>query len=382
MKYKLEGAHRACSPIDTINRMMPFFEMAGITRVGEITGLDRIGIPVAQCIRPDAVCLVVDSGKGTTPEAAKCSAIMEGFERHIGETAKVETIETSESKLPKCESRFPLYNGAPYNSNMILRWSIARKIISGENTFVPENCIKMIPSHSSQNMMSANFSSNSNGLSSGNTFDEAVCGGLYEVIERDQVTRFFENKDIGHMVDIELIRNNHICGLIDKIKSKGVNVILFDCTGDIGIPTYMAYLYDSERGTSLSRGYAAHLDPVVAQSRSICEAIQGRLVWMAGSRDDITHEKFTSAKKDDTQLAIKNLLDWKPKKLINRDDNSSSSFSDDIKQILKKLDDSSIPEPLIYEFIHPYPCNAVRVMIPTLEGYFNKFTQKGKRSRA
>jgi len=51
MKYKLEGAQRDCSPIDTINRMLPFFEMAGITRVGEITGLDRIGIPVAQCIR-------------------------------------------------------------------------------------------------------------------------------------------------------------------------------------------------------------------------------------------------------------------------------------------------------------------------------------------
>ncbi len=55
-----EGAHRACTPEQTLERMRPYFHTAGITRLAEITGLDRIGICVAQCIRPDAIVLAVE----------------------------------------------------------------------------------------------------------------------------------------------------------------------------------------------------------------------------------------------------------------------------------------------------------------------------------
>ena len=382
MKFKLEGAHRACSPEDTIERMKPFFEMAGITRVGDITGLDRIGIPVAQCIRPDAISLVVDSGKGSTPIQARCSAIMEGFERHIAETANIQFIDTSESNLLNCETRFPMFNGAPYIKDVSIKWTSAKTIYSQKETYVPLNCVKMIPRNSLQSILSANFSSNSNGLSSGNTLEESICGGLYEVIERDQVTRVFCNPALGSVVDIDLIQDEHLNTLIEKIRSKDVNVILFDCTGDIGVPTYMCYLWDNERGNALCRGYAAHLNPVIAQSRAICEAIQGRVVWIAGSRDDITHEKFIASKNDDTTEMVNSLKNWKPQKHIERPDMSGNLFSDDIAKILLLLEKTGIPEPLICEFQHPYPCSAVRVMIPTLEGYYNNFIQRGTRSVA
>jgi ribosomal protein S12 methylthiotransferase accessory factor len=99
LKIRLEGAQRACTPKETISRMMPHFHVAGITRVSEITGLDRVGIPVAQCIRPSAQYLSVDSGKGATAEAAICSAIMEGFERHVGENFNPEFISGTCSKV-------------------------------------------------------------------------------------------------------------------------------------------------------------------------------------------------------------------------------------------------------------------------------------------
>ena len=62
------------------------------------------------------------------------------------------------------------------------------------------------------------------------------------------------------------------------------------------------------------------------------------------------------------------------------DDNSTSSFEQDISVILNKLSDANIPEPLVVEFKHKYPCSVVRVMIPTLEGYLNNHIQYGGRA--
>ena len=55
----------------------------GITRLADITSLDRVGIPIVSAIRPTAQegAVSVYSGKGESLEQAKVSAIMEGAER-------------------------------------------------------------------------------------------------------------------------------------------------------------------------------------------------------------------------------------------------------------------------------------------------------------
>ena len=57
----------------------------GITRVANITGLDRIGIPVWICVRPLGRSLSVAQGKGLTSELAEVSAVMESIECHHAE---------------------------------------------------------------------------------------------------------------------------------------------------------------------------------------------------------------------------------------------------------------------------------------------------------
>ena len=51
--YK-KGTHRAVPPEETFARVDPKLPVAGVTRVADITGLDRIGIPVFSSIRPTA----------------------------------------------------------------------------------------------------------------------------------------------------------------------------------------------------------------------------------------------------------------------------------------------------------------------------------------
>ena len=76
------------SPLEeTLARIEPKVPAAGITRVADITNLDRIGIPVFSCIRPtaEAGAITVYNGKGATVEESRISAIMEGIERYSSE---------------------------------------------------------------------------------------------------------------------------------------------------------------------------------------------------------------------------------------------------------------------------------------------------------
>ena len=81
--YNLE-TQRAVPLKETLARIEPRVPVAGITRVADITDLDRIGIPVFSCIRPTANdgAITVYNGKGATVEESRISAIMEGIERY------------------------------------------------------------------------------------------------------------------------------------------------------------------------------------------------------------------------------------------------------------------------------------------------------------
>ncbi len=47
-----KGTHRLISPLETIERVQPHLTKFGITRVANITGLDKIGLPVVSVYRP------------------------------------------------------------------------------------------------------------------------------------------------------------------------------------------------------------------------------------------------------------------------------------------------------------------------------------------
>ena len=380
-KIKLEGAQRACTPIETIKRMRPWWKAAGITRVGEITGLDRIGIPVAQCVRPDAMVLSVDSGKGVTPEAAACSAMMEGFERHVGESTKFEEIKAVESNLKNTETRFPLLNGGFYDPRVERDWTFAVGLLSKQLRVIPVAVARMHAIQPEAPIFGSCFSSDSNGLSSGNTLEEAIAGGLYEVIERDQVTCSAAKGNFGKRVDLDSIEDEVLGGLVERLRSNDVMPVLFDCTLDLDVPVFIAYIYDTDCDMAVFKGYAAHLDPIVAQCRAICEAVQGRAVYLSGSRDDISHRVFKRMMSGDNSDLIVKLLSQKDTiKSTFRKNKSTDTLAKDIDVIMDCLNRAKVPEPLLKIYDHPYPCSVVKVMIPTLEGYSRKYLKLGERA--
>ena len=74
------GTHRRQPPVATLAAIRPIAAHCGVTRLADVTGLDTIGIPVFQAIRPLARSLSVSQGKGVTRVAARVSALMEAIE--------------------------------------------------------------------------------------------------------------------------------------------------------------------------------------------------------------------------------------------------------------------------------------------------------------
>src|SRR5215207_7185666 len=58
---------------------------AGVTRLADVTRLDRLGLPVWQAIRPMSRALSVHQGKGATDTDAQIGALLEAVESDSAE---------------------------------------------------------------------------------------------------------------------------------------------------------------------------------------------------------------------------------------------------------------------------------------------------------
>ena len=80
VKRFFRGTHRLAPPAATLARLRNLTPAMGITRVANITGLDRIGIPTATACRPNSRALAVSQGKGLDLDEARAGALMESIE--------------------------------------------------------------------------------------------------------------------------------------------------------------------------------------------------------------------------------------------------------------------------------------------------------------
>jgi ribosomal protein S12 methylthiotransferase accessory factor len=74
------GSHRCVAPEATWERLVPLMSTVGVSRMANVTGLDDVGLPVWQAIRPTSRSLSVSQGKGWSDLLAKISALMEAIE--------------------------------------------------------------------------------------------------------------------------------------------------------------------------------------------------------------------------------------------------------------------------------------------------------------
>ena len=79
--------HRALTPVETLRRVEAVVDKVGITGIEDITGRDKLNIPVYLAHRPgtEAGAAPVHTGKGLTGDQARVSVLMEAIERYSAE---------------------------------------------------------------------------------------------------------------------------------------------------------------------------------------------------------------------------------------------------------------------------------------------------------
>ena len=84
MTFRLGTSLRSVAPELTERRARQLMPALGISRVTDITRLDRLGLPVHASVRPRGRTLRVHAGKGMLVDEARVGALMEAVESRGG----------------------------------------------------------------------------------------------------------------------------------------------------------------------------------------------------------------------------------------------------------------------------------------------------------
>ncbi len=313
------GTRRAVPPAETLRRITPLLPLAGITRLADVTGLDWVGMPVYQAIRPNSRSLAVSQGKGLTRAQAQVSALMEALESFHGEDIRQPTVRATVREMrPRLgydpytlpAVRNPLGHaawGPDYDrarkrmgepallrDDIPLDWVAATDMWSGAASWVPKQLV-CLDFTVDERIGVPLFFASSNGLASGNTLLEALTHGLCEAIERDSswrcaATRYEPERCVAPATITSALARS----LIERFARAGLATIISDVSGPIGLPCFEATIAHPD-APSWYGGAGCHPSRATALLRALTEAAQSRLTIIAGSRDDILRGSYRKA---------------------------------------------------------------------------------------
>ena len=384
-------AQRAMTPEQTLQRVRGRFGAIGLTRLANITGLDCIGIPVVLSVRPQAGYLSVDGGKGFTlgcGHGVGCDGVFRAACRvrtpRWRASPPATPTSTTSARIPL--EQLPLSRNSLFSPDLAEQWVMADDLSGGPAVAVPTVIVALERfRHRRSSLLPFSFSSN--GLNSGNTKAEALIGALYEVIERDATTcskvgwRGRRSAASGRPVHRDRVRTSPPWSTPPAPPASRWWSSTAPWTPLV--PTFSAYLCDVGNPTmGLYHGYGTHLDPQVAVIRAICEAAQGRLVYIAGSRDDCFghHRRFraTFEEANAQLLGRPETVD-----LQQFRDDSGDTFEADGRTLLRRLRAIGIHRVLAVDMTHPdVGVDVFRVVVPGLEGYMLEDFTPGPRAQA
>jgi YcaO-like protein with predicted kinase domain len=396
-KAYLAGTHRSRTPAETLADYSRHMPRIGITRLANITGLDRIGLPVVVAVRPNSRSLATSQGKGDSLEAAKASALLESIEMWHAERCEAPIRFESWYEIIAGHAQapdpflLPLRKGVALDRHRPIPWAEGYNLRTGRSTWVPYESVTV--NFVFQAGHNPCFVQSSNGLASGNQFCEAVLHGLCEVIERD-AWNLWEvlpaSKKKQRQVDLDTVQSPVLHRTLETLRSAGLIAAAWDITADIEVPVYHAVVIENPqsphwRPIVTSAGHGAHLDPEIALSRSINEAIQCRLTMIAGSRDDKFPADYrVGSSRFEHEAVIRMISEPPPARPVGLlRPPVAEHFEADIQTVLDALERAGVGDVVVVDLSRAdLGIPVVKVVVPGLEGPPTPFTSAGRRKRA
>ena len=243
------------------------------------------------------------AGKGSTREQSEASALCEAIERYSGARCGdeirirkrfIDFAEEDEAIHPNDAQLFSedqLDNaesinakGHPYNivpprlaPDAEIDWTPAWSFTQQRHRYLPTS---MLYSTSAEQRGDGELIADSNGCAAGNTLEEAILQGFYELVERDAFAIWWYNGLRAPGVDLLSFDDEFLASAADYYARCAREVWMLDVTSDIGIPAFVALSRRPDAETEdIIYGAGAHADPRLAALRAVCELNQC-LTWL------------------------------------------------------------------------------------------------------
>ncbi len=250
------------------------------------------------------------AGKGSTAEQSRVSALCEAIERtsgaHAGDEIRTrgrftEFAGEDEAIHPNDVQLFSDHQldnaadinakGHPYNivpplfdPDARIAWTPVWSLTQQRHRFLPTSMLYSMPAEARgpQDLIA-----DSNGCAAGNTVEEAILQGFFELVERDAFAIWWYNRLRVPAVDLSSFDDDYLASAPDYYARREREVWVLDVTSDLGVPAFVALSRRPSAPTEdIIYGAGAHDDPRIAALRAICELNQC-LTWLPdpGKRD-------------------------------------------------------------------------------------------------
>lgn len=283
----------------------------GIARIADITGLDRLGIPVFSAVK-DNFCdtITVYSGKGLTPAAAELSAVMECLERtaagwdmrrvHIAAPAQLAGAYWPPEIFTEARHRPPPRR---------LAWVRARRLDTPGLVWVPAELA--FNGRAPRSLRPRAFRvATSNGLACAFALDKALAAALSEIAERHIVSLYDRHEHdrglallraLGRQFGLSLptadMRARPVAHgtlprtarrLAERFRGANVPLTVKALPNALGLPLFAAAACEEVAPGEVlaTAGYGLDRDPATAVVRAILEVAQSRATDRQGARED------------------------------------------------------------------------------------------------
>ena len=243
------------------------------------------------------------AGKGSTGEQSEVSALCEAIERYSGAwhgdeiRARKRLAEFAPDEAAIHPNDVQLFSdeqlenakrinakGHPYNivpprfdPDAVRDWTPVWSLTQQRHRYLPTSMLYSMPA---ERRGPADLIADSNGCAAGNTLEEAILQGFYELVERDAFAIWWYNRLQVPGVDLAGFDDEYLASAPAHYARYEREVWMLDVTADLGIPTFVALSRRPDAQTEdIIYGAGAHADPRLAAQRAICELNQC-LTWL------------------------------------------------------------------------------------------------------
>ncbi len=245
------------------------------------------------------------AGKGSTRAQSEASALCEAIERYSGAyhgdeiccTHRYADLAVAGDAAAIPPNDVQLFSerqlddanninarGHPYNivpprldPEAEIDWSPVWSLTQNRHRHLPTSMLYSTPA---EQRGSADFIADSNGCAAGNTLEEAILQGFYELVERDAFAIWWYNRLRVPGVDLESFGDDYLAAAPDYYRRHERDMWVLDVTADLGIPAFVAVSRRTGGDTEdIIYGAGAHTDPRIAALRAVCELNQC-LTWL------------------------------------------------------------------------------------------------------